>query len=48
MSSKLSPAPIVSGPTQRHWLPLSTAIQEVAAFERRFGEKHLLLACQVA
>ncbi|MDJ0799099.1 MAG: tetratricopeptide repeat protein [Calothrix sp. MO_167.B12] len=33
---------------RRRWLPPEYAVREVVAFERRFGEKHLALACHAA
>src|SRR6266567_241082 len=41
---------IISGPSlvREQWLSPELAIREVIAFERRFGLKHLLLACHAA
>src|SRR5437764_13921947 len=33
---------------RENWLPLKTAVQEVVAFERLFGTRHLLLACHAS
>ena len=33
---------------RKQWLPPEYAVREVVAFERRFGEKHLALACHTA
>ncbi|KST66732.1 tetratricopeptide repeat protein [Mastigocoleus testarum] len=33
---------------RRRWLPPEYAVREVVAFERRFGKKHLALACHAA
>ncbi len=41
---------ILSGPSiiRERWLSTEMAVQEVVAFERRFGPKHLWLACHAA
>ena len=33
---------------RKQWLPVELAVREVLAFERRFGTKHLMLACHAA
>ncbi|EDX74802.1 ATPase, histidine kinase-, DNA gyrase B-, and HSP90-like domain protein [Coleofasciculus chthonoplastes PCC 7420] len=41
---------IITSPSlvREQWLPSELAVREVLAFERRFGSKHLMLACHAA
>jgi uncharacterized protein YjbI with pentapeptide repeats len=41
---------IITSPSlvREQWLPPELAVREVVAFERRFGSKHLMLACHAA
>jgi hypothetical protein len=41
---------IITAPSlvREQWLPTELAVREVLAFERRFGSKHLMLACHAA
>jgi tetratricopeptide (TPR) repeat protein len=41
---------IITSPSlvRENWLPTELAVREVLAFERRFGSKHLKLACHAA
>ena len=41
---------IIAAPSlvREQWLPTELAVREVLAFERRFGSKHLMLACHAA
>jgi len=48
MDKYLHHLPMRPDPIKEHWLSEEMAIQEVVAFERRFGERHLLLACHAA
>jgi formylglycine-generating enzyme required for sulfatase activity len=46
----LSIEAVITSPSlvREQWLPTELAVQEVVAFERRFGTKHLKLACHAA
>jgi hypothetical protein len=41
---------IITSPSlvRENWLPTELAVREVLAFERRFGLRHLKLACHAA